>query len=99
MNFGRRLPDSGEYAVEYLASVLRDARRIDSTSLLDIRRKIEWLAQHVREVPHHSLEGRKFRDRYKLRVGDYRVIYSIDSRHEVITIELIGHRSKIYKER
>ena len=33
---------------------------------------------------------------FKLRVGDYRVIYSFDEDLKVITIHQIGHRREIY---
>jgi mRNA-degrading endonuclease RelE of RelBE toxin-antitoxin system len=35
---------------------------------------------------------------YKLRVGDYRVIYEFDSEARIIFIDKIGHRSEIYNE-
>jgi mRNA interferase RelE/StbE len=33
---------------------------------------------------------------YKLRVGDYRVLYEIDAELEVIEIDRIGHRRDVY---
>ena len=35
---------------------------------------------------------------YRLRVGDYRVIYYIDEKSKTVVITDIGHRSKIYNE-
>lgn len=45
--------------------------------------------------PRQSL---KLRDRegYRLRVGDYRVIYEVDEAETVITVLQIGHRQSIY---
>ncbi|MFI3220918.1 MAG: type II toxin-antitoxin system RelE/ParE family toxin [Methylococcales bacterium] len=34
---------------------------------------------------------------YRIRVGDYRVIYSIDNNVLIITVVKIGHRKEIYK--
>jgi len=34
---------------------------------------------------------------YKLRVGDYRVIYSLDETISVLWIEKVGHRRDIYE--
>jgi mRNA-degrading endonuclease RelE of RelBE toxin-antitoxin system len=34
---------------------------------------------------------------YKLRVGDYRVVYEFDQAIRVITVDRVGHRSEIYE--
>ena len=36
-------------------------------------------------------------DRYRLRVGDYRVIYEIKDGHLIILIVGVGHRREIYR--
>ena len=35
----------------------------------------------------------------RLRVGDYRVLYTIDEEHQVIQVWRIGHRSDVYRRR
>lgn len=34
---------------------------------------------------------------YRLRVGDYRVIYSVDNKGRIIVLILVGHRKDIYR--
>ena len=34
---------------------------------------------------------------YRIRVGNYRVIYDIDDRSRAITVTAIGHRSVVYR--
>ena len=41
-----------------------------------------------------KLAGR--RDLYRIRVGDYRVIYAIDDSVRVVSVTRIGHRSNVY---
>lgn len=36
---------------------------------------------------------------YRVRVGDYRIIYTIDDRLEIVEIVAIGHRRDIYRSR
>jgi len=36
-------------------------------------------------------------DCYRYRVGDYRIIYTIDEVHEIVHVLVIGHRSEVYK--
>ena len=56
--------------------------------------KVAWLQENlvavVPEPLHRNLKGL-----YKLRVGDYRVVYAV--RGEVIFIEMVGHRRDIYR--
>jgi len=35
---------------------------------------------------------------YKLRVGDYRVVYEVLHSEQVIVVHLIGHRREIYRK-
>ncbi|MCI0453398.1 MAG: type II toxin-antitoxin system RelE/ParE family toxin [Candidatus Dadabacteria bacterium] len=41
----------------------------------------------------------EFKGLFKLRVGDYRVIYSVVHKEKLIIIYLIGHRCNIYEQR
>ncbi len=60
--------------------------------------RVKWLSQHVEDVNHKALAG-SLRGIYKLRVGDYRVLYEIEHDNAVLTIRYIGHRSEIYKSK
>jgi mRNA interferase RelE/StbE len=61
-----------------------------------ILNRIKWLSMHVEDINHKSLTGR-LRGTYKLRIGDYRVIYELSRETSLLTIRFIGHRSEIYK--
>ncbi len=45
-----------------------------------------------------SLQG-SLSGKYRFRVGDYRVIYTIDDDQIIVLILLIEHRSKIYRQK
>lgn len=58
------------------------------------QRKIDDMGLRLSNFPHYRMTGS---DRYRLRVGDYRVIYRFDmARHEIYLIA-IGHRREIYR--
>jgi mRNA interferase RelE/StbE len=59
-----------------------------------IDRKIDEMGLRLRDFPHHRLKGS---NRYRLRVGDYRVIYSFDPEKGVIHLLALGHRREIYR--
>jgi mRNA interferase RelE/StbE len=58
--------------------------------------KLKWLVQNIDTINHKKLRG-NLTGLYKLRIGDWRVIYEIDRSTEVITIHKVGHRKDIYK--
>jgi mRNA interferase RelE/StbE len=58
---------------------------------------LRWLAENFDMIKPERLKGEMWKDKFKLRVGDYRVIYSVDFEKKIITVHLIGHRSEIYK--
>jgi mRNA interferase RelE/StbE len=60
----------------------------------DILRRIDDLGTRLAEFPHQRLSGRS---EFKLRVGDYRVLYEFDVAAGKILLHFIGHRRDIYK--
>jgi mRNA interferase RelE/StbE len=62
-----------------------------------IVKRLRWLATNAASYAHRALTG-QWRGLYRLRVGDYRVIYALDHNARVITVVAIGHRSDIYDE-
>ena len=60
-----------------------------------IVRRIEALALEPR--PHGSEKLAGHDDRYRIRQGNYRVVYLIDDRRQEVTIFKIGDRKDVYK--
>jgi mRNA interferase RelE/StbE len=58
--------------------------------------RTKWLSQHNEDINHKALAG-NLRGIFKLRVGDYRVLYEIKHNAAIIIIRFIGHRSDIYQ--
>ncbi len=85
------------YKVVYAESVLKDVRKLSTEVRERIKTKIEWLAENFDMIKPERLKGELWKDKFKLRVGDYRAIYSVDLEKKIITVHLIGHRSEIYK--
>ncbi len=42
-----------------------------------------------------ALQGRRG---YRIRIGDYRVLYEVDSAAQIVTVSAIGHRRDVYRE-
>jgi len=58
--------------------------------------RLRWLASHLDVVRPAALHG-SLRGFYKLRVGRWRVIYTLDRDAHIIYVHLIGARDDIYK--
>jgi mRNA interferase RelE/StbE len=59
-----------------------------------IERKIDELGTRLDQFPHHRLTAS---DAFRLRVGDYRVIYQFDARKNIVYVITLGHRREIYR--
>ena len=59
-----------------------------------VLRKIDEMGTRLDNFPHQRLQGRPD---FKLRVGDYRVLYEFDLKLGRIYLHYIGNRRKIYK--
>ena len=60
-----------------------------------IQAKIDDMGLRLASFPHYHLTGS---NRYRLRVGDYRVIYSFDASRQFIHLLAVGHRREIYRD-
>lgn len=59
-----------------------------------IEAKIHDLGARVSTYSHHRLKGRS---EYRLRVGDYRIIYEFDQRKNILYLVALGHRREVYR--
>ena len=59
-----------------------------------ILRKIDGMGLRLATFPHYRMVGS---DKFRLRVGDYRVIYRFDMAKGEIYLVAIGHRREIYR--
>ena len=61
-----------------------------------IRVRIIKRIDKARENPFHFIEHFERKGFYKLRIGDYRALVSLDFENSIIKIEEVGHRKNIY---
>jgi len=69
---------------------------LDKAVAQRILNKLKWLTRNIEAISPLPLKW-KYEGLYKLRIGDWRVIYYIDHNQKSITIHKTGHRSEIYK--
>lgn len=84
------------YEVEFRTGAEEDLKKLEKSVAQRILAKIKWLEENCALIDHKHLTG-DFAGFFKLRVGDYRVVYLVHSTKRLIEICLIGHRKDIYK--
>ncbi len=83
------------YRIEFKAKAIEDLESFTSAVQERILRKIRWLCDNFDEINPQALSA-NLNGLFKLRIGDYRVIYSFNHETELITIHKVGHRRDIY---
>ena len=65
------------YELAFHPNVAKDLRGLDKNIRQRILSRIEWLVDHVEEMRHEPLTA-QWAGMYRLRIGDYRVIYDLE---------------------
>ncbi len=73
-------------------------KKLDATIVRRIITRVNWLAKNLESIKPQAFSG-TLKDYFKLRVGSYRVIYSINREQKEIIINFLGHRRDIYKSK
>jgi len=83
-----------KYSLVSARSFLRDLRRLDKLTVRRILQTLELLKEnaHLGKNLRGQLEG--FRS---LRVGDFRVVYTVEESSRTVVLRAVGHRRVIYK--
>lgn len=83
------------YHVEYTPRAKRDLAALPHAVQRRIVPKVDALAQDPRPPGSKKLKG--FENRWRIRVGDYRVIYEVHDEELRVLVVKIGHRSDVYE--
>ena len=83
------------YEIQWKDSAERDLRNIEPQQVPRIIKAVESLVDNPFPRQHRKLRGSE-RD-YRIRVGDYRVIYQVDTKRKVLTIYHVRHRREAYR--
>ena len=86
----------GLYKIDPKGSLEHDLRKIDRQFIPKILEAIESLSENSFPVQSRKMKGSE--SSYRLRVGDYRVIYQVSTENKIVTIYYHArHRKDVYK--
>ena len=83
-----------EYKIFFKKSVEKDFKIIPKKDLKKILDRIETLSENPRPPGCEKLTGEQ---RYRLRQGRYRILYSIQDDELTVWVVKVGHRRDIYR--
>ena len=82
--------------IKYLHEFLVEFLSLDKGVRRQIRKKLDEMHRASPEqFPHEALTGEQFKGLFKLRIGDWRLIYKLTA-GEVLFVTL-GHGSEVYR--
>jgi len=82
-----------KYKITIKKSAAKELQNIPKKDLRKIVKRIQSLALNPRPTGSQKLSARQ---QYRIRQGDYRIVYSIDDKELLVDIVKIGHRREIY---
>jgi len=82
------------YKIIVKQSVSRDFRKIPKKDIKRILEAIQALAENPRPPQSKKLSGQ---DRYRLRQGNYRILYSIEDDKLIVCVVKVGNRRNVYQ--
>jgi mRNA interferase RelE/StbE len=82
------------YSIVFKESVRKDFEGIPATDLQRIMKRIASLAQTPRGYGCEKLSGQ---DKYRIRQGKWRILYSIQDEQLTICVVKVGHRRDVYR--
>jgi mRNA interferase RelE/StbE len=84
--------------MSYSVSILRSARKTLGSFPTTVQDRIITAIRHLAINPRPSgVKKLSGRDAWRIRVGDYRIIYEISHADLVVLVVDIGHRKEIYR--
>lgn len=82
------------YSVRVLAGAEKELRAVPKPDLKRLAAKLQGLAVDPRPHGSEKLSGE---ERYRIRQGDWRLVYSIDDEARQVVVVKVGNRREVYR--
>jgi mRNA interferase RelE/StbE len=88
-------PVEPSYTVEYEPRAIRELGKLDRVAARRVKASVDGLAENPRPAGSKPLVG--YPRFLRVRVGDYRVIYTIEEARVTVLVIHIAHRREVYR--
>jgi mRNA interferase RelE/StbE len=86
---------SGSFGIRYTSAAAKQIRKLDRSAQLRVLAAVEILSETPRPPKGKQLVGGD--GEWRIRTGDYRIIYEIHDQELLILVVRVGHRKEIYR--
>jgi len=83
------------YKIVFKPSIEKDLRSLPRSMITRVLRQIEVLRKNP--FPRQSMKLAGAEHLYRMRIGDYRVVYAVDKEDKEIMVHYIRHRREVYR--
>ena len=84
-----------DYAVTFARSARKELEALEPPLAARIVGRIEALAKDPRPAGARKLQGAQ--RLWRIRIGDYRVVYNVDDRQQIVDVVRVRHRRDVYR--
>jgi mRNA interferase RelE/StbE len=85
------------YRIDFAPTAVRQLRKLDPSARRRVQAAIELLSTDPRPAEAKKLVGGE--GEWRVRTGDYRIVYEIHDSRLVVLVVALGHRRGIYRAR
>ena len=86
---------TSRYRIEFSHRAAKAYRVLPEDMRRRIEPKIDALAENPRPHGERKIEGQE--TAFRLRVGDYRIVYEVHDRALIVMVMIVGHRREVYR--
>jgi mRNA interferase RelE/StbE len=83
-----------KYSLEIVHAAQKELDALDDSLFARIDRRILALADDPRPAGSKKLKG--YKDYWRIRIGDWRVVYIVDDAAKLVSITRVAHRREVY---
>ncbi|MEK7201380.1 MAG: type II toxin-antitoxin system RelE/ParE family toxin [Patescibacteria group bacterium] len=92
------MADLNNWQFEITETGKTDLERLDDVTRQRVLEKLEWFTENFQNITPLPLGG-SWRGFFKLRVGDWRVVYKVDHDAHQVTVHVVDNRDGVYKRK
>jgi mRNA interferase RelE/StbE len=82
--------------LQFKVSLEKDLKPLSKTILLRVSKQM--IALQKEPLPHQATKLKGMEYLYRIRVGDYRVVYEVEPEAKVVTIHYVRHQRDVYRQ-
>jgi mRNA interferase RelE/StbE len=84
-----------QYSIFYGTGVEREISRLPKHILGRVDQTVLALADNPR--PRNCVKMKGHGQLYRVRIGDWRIVYEVDDARRTVTVQIVAHRSDVYR--